>query len=491
MRISDDQQRARHHDVVDRDGDERDDGLSGFVILRLSGELDPGEGPDLRDHVDAVGLQRLVNYLDELGQPPTRRVITSVEPHELLRWEEEAMDSRLPPLNSLTRYWRVDAQGLQQPLEEIVEGFSRFDGVELAYAEMVVCDPAVSAVSKPLDGDQRYLDEAPTGIGARWAWTQLGGRGEAVGVVDVERGWRLGHEDLRGAAPTLIDIPPVGSPGVPLINQDGLGGFVGHHGTAVMGVIAADDNGFGVIGIAPSLDSLRAASIFDGQKAVHVADAVIGASHSMKAGDVLLLEVERGCQPHWLPTETDTADFDAIRLATSKGVTVIEAAGNGNCDLNTWEDPKEGRRLFRGHPDFRDSGAIMVGACKSGLVNGNSHARAPMSNHGARVDCYAWGESVTTTGYIGASPDTAYTHSFTGTSSAAAIIAGAAVLTQSMYLAKPGRQPLSPDQMRRFLSNPVNGTPQSPPPPPPLPSERIGSMPSLRLVKTQALDRLP
>lgn len=489
MRTSDDQQHAEQQDVVDRDGGERDDGLSGFVILRLSRQLDPGDGPDLREHAESLRLGSLVKLLDELGQPPTQRVITSVAPSELLQQEEQAMDGPLPPLNSLTRYWRIDALGLQQPLKEIAQRFARLDGVELAYAEMAVFAPAVT-VRNPLSGHQGYLDEAPTGIDARWAWTQLGGQGEGVGVVDVERAWRLGHEDLRGKNPTLIDIHQINDPLVRLVNEAGQPGVVGHHGTAVMGVIAADDNGVGVIGIAPLLDSLRAASVFDGQRAVHVGDAVTGARQSMNPGDVLLLEVERGPRQRELPTETDAADFDAIRLATSDGVIVVEAAGNGSRNLNTWRDAQR-RRLYRGHVDFQDSGAIMVGACKSAVVDNTRHVRAPTSNHGSRIDCYAWGEHVTTCGYIGALPDTAYTRNFTGTSSAAAIIAGAAVLTQSMNLAM-GRQPLSPDQIRRYLSNPVNGTPQpqrSPLPPPP--DERIGSMPSLRLVKTQVLDRLP
>ena len=145
-------------------------------------------------------------------------------------------------------------------------------------------------------------------------------------MVDLEQGWRLGHEDLAGKAPTLIFNS----------NRDGVGGDVGNHGTAVMGEIAADDNTRGVVGIAPSVASLRATSHFDGTTALHVADAAIAALPSMNAGDVLLLEVQRGAQ--LLPTETDIGDFDAVRLASARGIIVVEAAGNGNMDLDAWTD---------------------------------------------------------------------------------------------------------------------------------------------------------
>ncbi len=106
----------------------------------------------------------------------------------------------------------------------------------------------------------------------------------------------------------------------------------------------------------------------------------------MSAGDVLLLEVQRGAPP--LPTETDLADFDAIRLAAARSVIVVEAAGNGNNDLDAWTDGSGRFRLRRGHVDFRDSGAIMVGAARSAVVGGTAHDRAGFSNFGSRIE--AW-----------------------------------------------------------------------------------------------------
>jgi serine protease len=470
----------QHHDVPQRHGGVSGDGMSGSVILRLSHDPDPGDGPELRAHAEERQLSSLVRFLDELEQPPTRRVITTVEPGKLLRLEEQVRGSSRPPFDSLTRYWRIDARELGQPLRGLAKRFSQLDGVELAYAEMAVSDPAVARVRKVLLGDQGYLEAAPIGIDARWAKTQPGGRGQYADVCDIEQSWRLEHEDLRDNRPTLIPDPHGR-----LVNQDRIGGHIGHHGTAVMGLIAAVENGFGVLGVAPSLRSLRASAIYDRTDGTqHVADALTLAWTSMSPGDVLLLEVQRGPSGAELPTEIDHTDFLAIQEATMHGVIVVEAAGNGDRYVDTELQRVNGAV---------DPGAIMVGACQSALVDEMSdrrHARTLTSNYGRRVDCHAWGENVTTCGGADAMPETSYRHDFGGTSSAAAIIAGAAVLIQSMYRAPRMKDypdaRLSPAQVRNFLSNLAAGTSQSPSRP-----GYIGPMPNLQLIKTKLLDRLP
>lgn len=462
---------------LDVDREQLGDGLSGFVIVRLSRELQPGKSKDLRAVAERLKLVALGQLLDELGKPASGRLVTSVDPSKLLAMEKEVASSPWRPLNSLTQYWRVDLRSRLEPLTEWARRFASLDGVETAYAEHVVSDPVVNAANDTFNAQQNYLDAAPTGIDARWAWTQAGGEGQGIGIVDLEQGWRLGHEDYASKAPTLIFNQ----------NRDGVSGYVGNHGTAVMGVIAADDNTRGVVGIAPSISSLRATSHFDGATALHVADAIVAALPSMAAGHVLLLEVQRGAT--LLPTESDGGDFDAIRLATARGILVVEAAGNGSNDLDNFTDATGRFRLRRGHVDFRDSGALMVGAALSPVVGGTSHTRAGFSNFGSRIDCYGWGENVTTCGYGDLNPtaaiDASYTAGFNGTSSASPIVVGAAVLTQSMYLNATGTM-LSPGQMRALLSNPANGTPQST-----VVAGAIGVMPNLRRIGEVALGLVP
>ena len=163
-----------------------------------------------------------------------------------------------------------------------------------------------------------------------------------------------------------------------------------------------------------------------------------------------------------LPVETNPAEFHAIRLASALNVIVIEPAGNGFDEVILSTDPK------------KDSGAIMVGASHSGFPIGfnDRHARwvvpgsppSEGSNFGARVNCYAWGESVATCGCgyqqptcgnlsNAHQPETAFTNTFNGTSAASAIIAGAALVVQGLYADRNPGVRLSVSQMRDVLSN--------------------------------------
>ncbi len=185
-------------------------------------------------------------------------------------------------------------------------------------------------------------------------------------------------------------------------------------------------------------------------------DALVAAVAAMSFGEILLIEL----QTNFLPVETLDDRLDIIRLATARGIIVVEAAGNGYSDLDGWSTPGGVQRLNRTSADFVDSGAIMVGASVSTVP----HDRWWASNFGSRIDCFAWGENVTSTGYGdldngGGNADRWYTDTFQGTSSASPIIVSAAALVQSNYQVATGTL-LSPGQMRALLSNPATGTPQ-------------------------------
>lgn len=420
--------------------------FSGFLIIRLL----PGVVSKSAESLDAVSeefkLDRLAALLKRYNLP-SRRLVTSVSVEQLLNLEDRARDSEFPPLYSLASYWRLDARAVEKPLEEVLAEFLDLEGeVALAYIEQSVSDPMVNPADDTYAAFQTYLNAAPTGIDARWAWTQ-GADGSGMHFIDLEQGWFLDHEDLP--SPTKIYNSNLASSG--------------DHGTATLGVVAAlrgpgvvHDRG--IVGIAEPA-SVRVVSHFDGHTSLHVADAIVAAVAAQPAPHVLLLEVERGWPP--LPTETDDGDFNAIRLAVASGVIVIEAGGNGENDLDHWPDSSGHQRMNRGSADFRDSGAILVGAASSSLTS-MCHERFDGSNFGSRVDCYAWGENIVTAGYgdlsAVAGDKTKYTRTkFNGTSGASAIIAGAALLVQGLYFTKTGSL-LSPGQMRRILSDKNNGT---------------------------------
>jgi len=449
---------------------------SGFIIIRLSERLPlPSDACDTLSSVaKELRLQGLEKILDEFDLSITRRLVRSMAPSKVLELERVAAKSELPPLHSLTMYWRVDARERADQIEEIVKRLNSLNEVDLAYRELAVSDPVVNAADDPYNADQDYLDAAPTGIDARWAWTQPNGEGAGIGFVDLEQGWFPNHEDFATKSPSII----YGD------NRDGVGTYKGNHGTAVLGEVIADDNTDGVVGIAPSVASVRMTSHYDAATGtnLNVADAILGALPSMDVGDFLLLEVQRGSG---LPTETDDADFDAIRLAVAHGVVVVEAAGNGNNDLDGYTDASGDNILNRGSADFRESGAIMVGAAESALP----HDRASFSTFGSRIDCYGWGENIVTCGYgdldAGTGDDSTYTDTFGGTSGASPIVTGAGIILQGMYEANTGTR-LSPLQIRALLSDPATGTAQGGGV-----AGNIGVMPDLRAIIEDTLDIVP
>jgi hypothetical protein len=331
-------------------------------------------------------------------------------------------------------------------------------------------------------GRQGYLDAAPDGVDARWAWTRPGGRGANVRVIDIEGAWRFTHEDL-------------------LQNQGGvIGGTEStdvawrNHGTAVVGEIGGDVNSFGITGIAPDA-AVRAISIFGGMGS---AGAIRTAADALSSGDIILIELHRPGPRHNFANRNDQAgyialewwpdDWAAIRYAIGRGVVVVEAAGNGaeNLDDALYDTPAAGfpsswSNPFRG--GVRDSGAIVVGAGAPpqgthGRDHGPARSRLGFSNFGARVDVQGWGREVTSTGYGGlqsGSEDVWYTDTFSGTSSASPIVVGAAACYQGISHASGARK--TPDQIRTRLHS--TGSAQQDAPNRPA-TQRIGNLPDLR-----------
>ena len=277
-------------------------------------------------------------------------------------------------LASLATCFLVTAAGGAPPptpeqARELAADLSASDAVETAYVKPPVALPVEPgeapapqradgrpAVTPSLRARQGYLDPAPRGIGAEAAWARPGGLGEGVRVIDIEMAWRFSHEDLRNRPNRLLSGRQPGQ-------RDSR-----NHGTNVLGMLAADHNGRGIMGICPAAD-VRCISI--GTDEWTSSAAVREAADVLGPGDIILVELERspGTEDDpagYLPIEWWPDDLDAIRYATGKGVIVVEAAGNSGLDLGTseqrdatgfpaaWSDPFAG-------PDA-PSGAVIVGA---------------------------------------------------------------------------------------------------------------------------------
>jgi subtilisin family serine protease len=330
--------------------------------------------------------------------------------------------------------------------------------------------PAISGSqpgSRNFEPAQGYLHSAPNGIGAIDAWSLAGGKGDGVTICDLEGNWQLSHEDLpRGIK--LI--------GGTVINDLGWR----NHGTAVLGEMVSLPNKFGTVGISHEAKAVVQSAIING--VFNTAGALMNAANRLKAGDVILIELHaKGPNDKYVAMQYWNDVFSAIVAATAKGITVVEAAGNGNENFDL--------PIFRNTGLQKDSGAIVVGAGipptnyfdfpNSYASIGVPRSRIWFSNYGKIVNVQAWGWHVTTLGYGdaqgGSSEDHWYTHRFSGTSSASPIVTGAVACLQGRSLNKNG-QPLLPSKIRQILMN--TGTPQVAGPGVPL-SQQIGPQPNL------------
>jgi subtilisin family serine protease len=310
----------------------------------------------------------------------------------------------------------------------------------LSLPTSIALDPSPSADSCPITTPsyqelQGYLGPAPEGIDAPALWRQ-GARGGGVWFADIEGGWNARHEDLPGDRIAHVHGTPIDEPGWSA------------HGTAVLGEVVGVDNGRGVTGIAPNVERVFTSSIGSSD----AADAIDAAADHLRPGDVLLVELQGyGPRGRFVPVEYWDDIFEAIHVATERGVVVIEAAGNGGEDL--------AHRAYRGRFTSRDSGAIMVGAGGPAVAGYTDRARLDFSNYGARVDVQGWGRKVATLDYgdlqACAGIDRHYTGEFSGTSSASPIVAGAALLVESN--ARPAV--IAPRELRALLRD--TGTPQT------------------------------
>ena len=320
------------------------------------------------------------------------------------------------PEVDLSLYFEVDAVS-PADTRELVIALNALPTVELAYPrERPTPPPGHVAPAGRAPGDippvtpdftqwQDYQDPAPNGIDAAVITAMTGGMGAGITVLDIEWAWYFDHEDIARLRYSSLIGPPASQP-------------FGDHGVAVAGVIAADADIWGVTGMNPDVDFKVATNYPWG--GYSTANAIANGLPALSAGDVMLLEAQAQTSLGLGPTEWYQADFDAILIATGLGIVTVEAAGNGNVDL---DDPQLGG-LF--DINVRDSGAIIVGG-----TNAGSQTRYWQGSYGTRVDANGWALGVVTAGYgDGFDPGDIrqqYTRQFGGTSSASAIVTSAVV----------------------------------------------------------------
>jgi subtilisin family serine protease len=320
---------------------------------------------------------------------------------------------------------------------------------------------------------QGYLYSAPTGIGAADVWSLAGAKGKGVTICDIEGAWNTKHEDLPAGIPLI---------GGTMIADIGWR----NHGTAVLGEMISLPDSKGCVGISHEAKAMVHSAVIGG--VFNLAQALTNATGQLNSGDVILIELQAtGPNNKYVAMQFWPDIFSAIVAATAKGITVVEAAGNGdeNFDLP----------IFNNTGLQKDSGAIIVGA---GIPPSNHfdfdgsggfgaayqqigvpRSRIWFSNYGKIVSVQGWGFHVATLAYGdmqgNASENKWYTLRFSGTSSASPIVTGAVACLQGRAKAKNGA-PLTPTKVRKILMQ--SGTPQVAGPGVPL-SQRIGRQPNL------------
>ena len=423
-----------------------EDHVDGMLVLKFAHGTN-ARLVDGRFQPEVPAIVAVEAQLDALGA--TRRRIWLQSDDELVEWRLSGEARSQRPLHDLTQFFHILLPA-GTSVAAACDALNRHDVVELAYPLGTGGDPLGPALGTTPDFEnlQDYRLPAPTGIDAIYGNSFPGGVGSGTIIADCETGWTDDHEDLINKAPgNYVGLPPTNYPW--------------DHGTAVLGELVGEDNGFGVKGICHGAE-VRMSS-HQGSSA-NFATAIQAAVDAVDVGDAVVIEIQCAAgppSPH--PCEYEAAIFAVVETATANGIHVYAAAGNGNNDL----DSAAYGGLF--NKLVRDSGSVMVGASDGGTLN-----KASFSNYGSRLDAHGWGRDVVTAGYgtLQSGPVTEeYTDSFNGTSSATPIVTGAGVILNSIHEAVNG-SPLDPFVLRDRLTQ--TGTPQGT-------GGQIGPRPDLRV----------
>ncbi len=439
-------------------------------LSAAAGAAPPGQYPCEQDLIEVMFERDSEVRLREHGlvDRATDALAGINEALEPLAWHEwrraiDVPESRLDELHeegeANTRKWLYNMNNIYRlriPPGEDVWQVSReletLPGVHMAY-------PVPLPTPPPLPDDyewqQGYLDpssDVPSGVNAEYSWTLNGGDGTGVTVCDIEYDWNYDHGDLTKAVGSQI----MSDTSDPFNDQE--------HGTAVIGVMVSDDNGWGTTGICKSAGLLTAGTYYGTPTPEwNVAGAIAAATDTLEAGDVIVLEQQWDYYGGgtYIPIEWWGATYPvsqgyssvyiAIENAVAVGIHVVEAGGNGGVDTGalTW---------------YGDSGAIIVGAGGASIGPNADLQRLSFSSYGGRFNLQGWGENVVTTGYNDLYDDEGenyyYTAIFSGTSSATPVVAGAVACCVGYWKGLGwDASLLTPSHLRSILT--WTGTPQN------------------------------
>lgn len=252
-----------------------------------------------------------------------------------------------------------------------------------------------------------YMDYGVKMSGANLEWNESMGEGVKIGIIDS--GVDLYHPDLAGRVKKYINFTSSDKNFV--FDENG-------HGTHVAGIIAANRDGRGVVGVAP-MASLYVAKAF-GKNGMADDETVAKSLEWMMDNKVDIINMSFSSNN--LPVYEDR-----IKEAYRRGTVIVCAVGNvGNL-----------RKKELGYPAKFDETISVAAVDAGGKVSAFSakHINADIAAAGSQIlSCYPGGKYAR----------------FSGTSMAAPIISGAAAILQRKAKKRMGRF-LSPDEMKTVL----------------------------------------
>jgi len=265
----------------------------------------------------------------------------------------------------------------------------------------------------------------PTGIDRIDAEpTEGGNTGSGVKVAVIDTGIDYTHPDL--------DLNYAG--GYDYVNDDDDPMDDNGHGTHVAGIIGAEDNDIGVVGVAPGV-SLYAVKVLDNRGSGWISDIIAGIDWAVE-NEMDVANLSLGGKG------TSDALETAVQNAASEGVTLVVSAGNESDDAAYYVPAAYDEVItvsaiadFDGLPGGL-GGSKRYGRGRFKTVQADD-AFAYFSNYGQAVDLAAPGVDIYST-YAGGGYET-----MDGTSMAAPHVAGAAAL---YIAAHPGAVPSAVEQ---------------------------------------------
>lgn len=204
--------------------------------------------------------------------------------------------------------------------------------------------PGEPAPASLLDDDElRALQWGHTALQVDDAWDVLAaqavGRGAGVRVAVLDTGLDADHPDLASNVNATLGRSFItGEP------WQARSGTFFHHGTAIAGVIAAADNGLGVVGVAPDAELVAVKVVSEitnrGSAAALIQGIVYAADIdadviNMSLGTGLTLRDGEPAAKLW------TAFVRAAVYAHQRGATLVAAAGNDARDLDADQDARQ------------------------------------------------------------------------------------------------------------------------------------------------------